>query len=223
MTTHNTAARTFGGANASFLVAGKYSLISASLYPNAESVGGNGHVDVAPDTDRHFAGVSLPDLGAPEDIALYELHVRDFSAGDPSVPEPLRGTFKAFTTDSNGTRHLPSLAQVGLTHVHLLPAFDLATIGEERSAWKGPGDLGGFPPDSEEQQAAVTRIAGQDGLGAREALDLPADFRRRVAHVLFGHAERAGDLPIVIDRHIIEVLPDDRGEERRGDTDRLGL
>ncbi len=107
--------------------------------------------------------LAKPPLAAPEDIVLYELHVRDFSAGDSAVPEPLRGTFKAFTTDSNGTRYLRSLAQVGLTHVHLLPAFDLATIGEDKSAWKSPGDLGGFPPDSEEQQAAVTRIAGQDG------------------------------------------------------------
>src|SRR6185295_15061859 len=38
-----------------------------------------------------------PALDAPEDIVLYELHVRDFSANDPSVPEALRGTFKAFT------------------------------------------------------------------------------------------------------------------------------
>ena len=28
---------------------------------------------------------------------LYELHMRDFSANDTSVPAPLRGTFKAFT------------------------------------------------------------------------------------------------------------------------------
>ena len=38
-----------------------------------------------------------PPLAAPEDISLYELHVRDFSATDPSVPEALKGTFKAFT------------------------------------------------------------------------------------------------------------------------------
>ncbi len=32
-----------------------------------------------------------PRLDAPEDIVLYELHVRDFSANDPSVPANLRG------------------------------------------------------------------------------------------------------------------------------------
>ncbi len=38
-----------------------------------------------------------PRLDAPEDIVLYELHVRDFSANDPTVPANLKGTFKAFT------------------------------------------------------------------------------------------------------------------------------
>ena len=38
-----------------------------------------------------------PPLAAPEDIVLYELHVRDFSINDPTVPEAQRGTFVAFT------------------------------------------------------------------------------------------------------------------------------
>jgi pullulanase-type alpha-1,6-glucosidase len=108
--------------------------------------------------------LAKPPLQAPEDAVLYELHVRDFSAADPSVPAPLRGTFKAFTLpDTNGVRHLAGLAKAGLTHVHLLPAFDIATIDEDRSKWKEPaGDLAGFPPDSERQQAAVTAVAAED-------------------------------------------------------------
>jgi pullulanase-type alpha-1,6-glucosidase len=105
-----------------------------------------------------------PRLRAPQDISLYELHVRDFSAQDPSVPERLRGTFKAFTLrHSKGMRHLRGLAEAGLTHVHLLPAFDIATVPEDRAQWLDPGDLSGFPPDSEEQQAAVMAVRDQDG------------------------------------------------------------
>ena len=105
-----------------------------------------------------------PALDAPEDIVLYELHVRDFSANDPTVPEGLRGTFKAFTqTDSNGMRHLAALARAGLTHVHLLPSFDIASVNEDKSLWQAPaGDLGSFPPDSDQQQAAVTAVADKD-------------------------------------------------------------
>ncbi|MFY0581689.1 hypothetical protein ACN28S_52130 [Cystobacter fuscus] len=48
-----------------------------------------------------------PALDAPEDIVLYELHVRDFSIHDLTVPEPRRGTFLAFTElESNGMKHL---------------------------------------------------------------------------------------------------------------------
>jgi pullulanase len=105
-----------------------------------------------------------PALEAPEDIVLYELHVRDFSAEDATVPEPLRGTFGAFTVaGSNGMRHLAALAAAGLTHVHLLPSFDIASVDEDKSQWQEPaGDLSAFPPDSEEQQAAVAAVANSD-------------------------------------------------------------
>jgi pullulanase len=103
-----------------------------------------------------------PTLRSPADIVLYELHVRDFSASDPSVPEALKGTFRAFTVDSHGTRHLRALARAGLTHVHLLPAFDIASVDEDKTQWRNPGDLSVFPPDSESQQAAVAAVANQD-------------------------------------------------------------
>jgi pullulanase-type alpha-1,6-glucosidase len=105
-----------------------------------------------------------PPLDAPEDVVLYELHVRDFSASDPSVPEALRGTYRAFTLpDTDGMRHLAALARAGLTHVHLLPTFDIATVDEDRSTWLSPGDLSGYPPDSEAQQAAVEAVRTRDG------------------------------------------------------------
>jgi len=113
-----------------------------------------------------WEAVSKPPLEAPEDIVLYELHVRDFSAHDPSVPAELRGTFKAFTLrDSNGMKHLRRLAEAGLTHVHLLPAFDIASINEDKSTWQTVDEaaLAALPGDSEAQQAAVSAIADRDG------------------------------------------------------------
>jgi pullulanase-type alpha-1,6-glucosidase len=112
-----------------------------------------------------WARLAKPPLAAPEDIVLYELHVRDFSANDHSVAEPLRGTYKAFTlARSSGMRHLDELARAGLTHVHLLPAFDIASVDEDRSTWLQPaGDLTSYPPDSDQQQAAVMAVADRDG------------------------------------------------------------
>ncbi|MCW1967423.1 MAG: pullulanase-type alpha-1,6-glucosidase, partial [Anaerolineae bacterium] len=83
--------------------------------------------------------LSKPALAAPEDISIYELHVRDFSINDSSVSSAAhRGTFKAFSYDGNGGRglsngmnHLKQLQQAGLTHIHLLPVFDIATVTEK--------------------------------------------------------------------------------------------
>jgi len=105
-----------------------------------------------------------PKLDAPEDITLYELHVRDFSAHDATVPANQRGTFKAFTQPAaNGMQHLASLAAAGLTHVHLLPAFDIATVNEDKSVWQSPADLSSHASDSDQQQAAIDAIRDQDG------------------------------------------------------------
>ena len=103
-----------------------------------------------------------PRLEAPEDSVIYELHVRDFSMHDESVPAALRGTFKAFALPtSRGIRHLRKLSNAGLSHVHLLPAFDCATIPEDRSTHADPGNLSAYAPDSEEQQAAIEPIRDQ--------------------------------------------------------------
>ncbi|GCE75801.1 pullulanase-type alpha-1,6-glucosidase [Cellulomonas biazotea] len=100
----------------------------------------------------------------PVDQTIYELHVRDFSIGDPTVPEAQRGTYLAFAGKGAGRQHLRELADAGLTTVHLLPTFDIATIPEARADQQTPQcDLASFPPDSPEQQACVTAVAAQDG------------------------------------------------------------
>ncbi|MBN2303291.1 MAG: pullulanase-type alpha-1,6-glucosidase [Anaerolineae bacterium] len=119
-------------------------------------------VDIFNDTSLMPPGwdtLEKPALDAPEDIVLYELHVRDFSSRDDTVPDGFRGTFMAFTVpESNGMLHLKDLADAGLTHVHLLPSFDIATINEDKSTWVQPDwdTLADLPPDSEEQQAALS-------------------------------------------------------------------
>ena len=61
------------------------------------------------------------------DQEITELHVRDFSAADTSVPAADRGTYLAFTDSTSlGMQHLKALAQSGVTTVHLLPVFDFA-------------------------------------------------------------------------------------------------
>ena len=113
---------------------------------------------------KGWSELAKPPLSAPEDISVYELHVRDFSASDETVPKALRGTYGAFgVPDSDGMTHLRALADAGMTHLHLLPVFDIATINEDKSTWKTPvGNLMSYPPNSPEQQAAVTAVKDRD-------------------------------------------------------------
>ncbi|MBN2004610.1 MAG: pullulanase-type alpha-1,6-glucosidase [Anaerolineae bacterium] len=107
-----------------------------------------------------------PPVEAPEDAIIYELHIRDFSSHDDSVPEGYRGTYKAFTqTGSAGMQHLRALAEAGLTHIHLLPAFDFASVNDDKSTWQSPSfhALSAFPPDSASQQAMLAPYRDRDG------------------------------------------------------------
>jgi pullulanase len=69
-----------------------------------------------------------------QDAVIYELHVRDFSLDENSGMKN-KGKFLAFTErgtknasgDPTGVDHLVKL---GITHVHLLPSFDFASINE---------------------------------------------------------------------------------------------
>jgi len=114
-----------------------------------------------------WADLTKSDYGAPEDITVYELHMRDFSAFDETVPEDLRGTYLAFTVDdSNGMTHLKALSEAGLTHLHLLPTFDIATINENRARTTqftpDPAELAEYEPTSEEQQAEIDKVRDAD-------------------------------------------------------------
>lgn len=99
---------------------------------------------------------------APEDMVIYEMHLRDFSVTDQSVPAKDRGRYGAFShPESQGMRHLRGLAQSGLSHVHLLPVFDIATV-EELPARQAIPKIPTAPPDSSAQQAAIGAVRAQD-------------------------------------------------------------
>lgn len=146
------------------------------------------------------------------DQTIYELHVRDFSISDETVPERLRGTYGAFgVKGSDGMTHLRSLADAGLTTVHLLPTFDIATIRENRADQATTGDLSGFAPDGTEQQAAVAEVQGEDGfnwgydpyhfMAPEGSYAVRAEGGARVAEFrsMVGNLHRAG-LQVVLDQ-----------------------
>jgi len=111
-----------------------------------------------------WADTPAPVVEQDVDRAIYELHVRDFSIEDETVPADERGTYLAFARDSAGMRHLAQLAAAGLDTVHLLPTFDIATIQEDRTQQAEPDcDLESYGPAATEQQACVGAVADADG------------------------------------------------------------
>lgn len=108
--------------------------------PYAKAVGVNGDrgmvVDLSSTDPDGFASEKKPDFIYPTDAIIYEIHVRDFSVDISSGMEH-KGKYLAFcetgTTNFYGDKTgLDHLKELGVTHIHLLPIFDYATIDESR-------------------------------------------------------------------------------------------
>ncbi|MFF5674985.1 pullulanase-type alpha-1,6-glucosidase [Streptomyces hygroscopicus] len=113
---------------------------------------------------KGWSDLRKPKAVAMKDAQIQELHIRDFSAADSTTPKDDRGTYRAFTDRASaGSKHLRELAASGTSYVHLLPAFDIASIPERKSEQATPEcDLTAFAPDSDQQQACVTKTAPKD-------------------------------------------------------------
>ncbi|MEU9349480.1 pullulanase-type alpha-1,6-glucosidase [Streptomyces griseoloalbus] len=111
---------------------------------------------------KGWSGLDKPKAVPLRDAQIQELHIRDFSVEDRTADHP--GTYLAFTDkDSDGSRHLRELAEAGTSYVHLLPAFDIATIPEKESDRASVDcDLASYPADSREQQECVAKVAAKD-------------------------------------------------------------
>ncbi|MGA5117131.1 pullulanase-type alpha-1,6-glucosidase [Streptomyces pseudogriseolus] len=111
---------------------------------------------------RGWDSYAKPKAVPLKDAQIQELHIRDFSVADRTARHP--GTYLAFTDkDSDGSRHLRELAEAGTSYVHLLPAFDIATIPERKSDQATVDcDLASYPADSDKQQECVAKAAAKD-------------------------------------------------------------
>ena len=119
-------------------IAGKWMAEVPDIY--AKAVGVNGKrgmvVSLAETNPSGWDADKKPALKSPNDIVIWEVHTRDFSV-NPSSGIKNRGKFLAFTekgtTNPQGEKTgLDHLVDLGVTHIHLLPAFDFQTIDETK-------------------------------------------------------------------------------------------
>lgn len=104
----------------------------------AKAVGINGNraavIDWNETNPEDWESDQSPELKMYSDIILYELHHRDFSIA-PNSGVKNKGKFLALTEtgtisyegEASGLDHLKEL---GVTHIHILPSFDFATVDE---------------------------------------------------------------------------------------------
>jgi pullulanase-type alpha-1,6-glucosidase len=133
--------------------------------------------------------LTKPALAAPEDIVVYEGHIRDFSALDSTVSAANRGKYLAFTeTSSNGMQHLATLAGAGITHFHLMPAFDFATVNEDPAQRVDIGqpfsDL--CAKNSAVPAATCTQFGSTTILDAYQSYPGDSDQQQLIASYLYG-------------------------------------
>ena len=108
----------------------------------AQAVGTNGQramvVDLAATNPEGWEDDVRPPLAAPTDIILYELHMRDATVHATSnnpYPGKFIGLAESGTRSPDGlATGLDHLVEMGITHLHLLPSFDYASVDERPDA-----------------------------------------------------------------------------------------
>ncbi|HHY16201.1 MAG TPA: type I pullulanase, partial [Firmicutes bacterium] len=106
--------------------------------PYAKAAGVNGRrgqiVDLSKTNPEGWEQLQWLPLDNPVDAVIYEVHVRDFSSSPNSGIEA-KGRYVGVVEQGTKTPRgvvtgLDHLRDLGVTHVHLLPVFDFATVDE---------------------------------------------------------------------------------------------
>lgn len=93
-------------------------------------------IDLAETNPEGWESLKKPQFNDYTDAILYEMHVRDFSI-HPDSGMKNKGKYLALvergTKDSAGVKTgLDHLVELGITHIHLLPTYDIASLDDTR-------------------------------------------------------------------------------------------
>ncbi len=114
--------------------------VNYAVDPYAKAVSANGQrtaiVDLRNTVPTNWRQNYKPQFISPVDAIIYEIHVRDLSISSDSGATN-KGKFVAFTEEGtkgpNGVKTgIDHIKELGVTHVHLLPAYDFYTVDETK-------------------------------------------------------------------------------------------
>ena len=98
----------------------------------AKAVGINGHraavIDMKKTDPAGWEDDARPELKSIADAIIYEMHWRDFTA-DPSSGLKNLGKYLSLTEDT-GVSGINHLKELGITHIHIMPSYDYASVDE---------------------------------------------------------------------------------------------
>ena len=98
----------------------------------AKAVGINGHraaiIDMNQTNPVGWEDDIRPELKSVADAVIYEMHWRDFTA-DPSSGLKNLGKYLSLT-ENTGVSGINHLKELGVTHIHIMPSYDYASVDE---------------------------------------------------------------------------------------------
>lgn len=182
--------------------------IEEAVDPYAKAVGANGQrgmiVNLAKTNPAGWATDRKPKFSEPTDAVIYELHIRDATI-HASAGARHKGKFLGLT--ERGLRNgagLDHLKELGITHLHLLPAFDYASVDETKP--KKPQYNWGYDPQNYNVPEGSYSTNPFDGaVRIREFKQMVRAMHaagiRVVMDVVYNHTYRGGD------SHFHKIVP----------------
>ena len=117
-------------------VEGEWLAETPGIYATAVGVNGKRAMvlDMAATDPENWTQDKGPAVASPNEVVLYEAHVRDLTISKnsgSSKPGKFLGLVEAGTTSPDGmATGIDHIKELGVTHVHLLPAFDYMSVNE---------------------------------------------------------------------------------------------
>lgn len=175
--------------------------ITYAVDPYAQAVGVNGNkaalVDISTDKTMpyNWHNDKRPDIVCQEDSILYEMHIRDFTIDKNSgVTQELRGKYlgavecgTSYYDNISGKTvktGLDHLKEFGITHVHLLPAYDFYSVDESKPSGDDNRNWGYDPKNFNVPEGSYSTDAFNPHIRIREFREMVKKFHENGIRVI---------------------------------------
>lgn len=183
-----------------------YTRITYALDPYANGVSANGNIGVlvnlqsAESKPEQWDNHAKPYFARREDAIIYEMHVRDFTIDKSSgINRLYAGRYEgSHITGSHYTEFgayvstgIDSLCELGITHVHLLPIYDFATVDEVREGDPNNRNWGYDPMNYNVPEGSYSQNANDPLLRIKEVRKMVQKFHQKgiriIIDVVYNH------------------------------------